>query len=585
MRRAILLLPALSALAACSVELEGAACAVPGEGDQCPAGQKCGNDLRCSVRAADPDCGFCSLGSVSCSAVGNALETCVKVDEVCHQTRSDDCAADNKVCETGACRGKPCSTPGSTASCPTNQACGYDNRCSVEAAGSTCAFCDLGAKQCNGAKTKVQVCQANGTVCRAWADDTDCSANSLICAPKGPSVACECSAPAGTVAVDQQNSGSGGVTPTGAPQPAGCRLQTLEAAFAKSGVTTLQIYPGTYVLSSPHSIPKGMVVSGQGTPAQVIVQATSAGTDILQLASGSTMEHLRLEANADYTGAALKVDCAGDTAPVTLNDVKVLGASKVVRGISMEGGCGLAATGLEVSGAKADGVYLNLAATSLPSATLDATSTIHDNGGNGVHVLAGKLVATGTNVSANTIHGIFAEFTSASTPFDIALDGVDLHENQGTGLFLKDVADATGTKVSVKNSKLRKNAGSRDESLYSTGRRAGGALFWGNAPTSFVFTGNTVCSNGGATVDDAAVYSSSNPSWRMGTVDSAGCAATANTFYDGAGGRLLYSTNAVDVTPAINNIWPADPPASASYFNAIVTPTCAAAFTVPSACQ
>ncbi len=91
MRRAILLLPALAALAACSVELEGAACETPGNTDQCPAGQKCGMDKKCSVRAADPDCLFCELDDTSCGGAENVLLTCTRVDAACRTLSPTTC--------------------------------------------------------------------------------------------------------------------------------------------------------------------------------------------------------------------------------------------------------------------------------------------------------------------------------------------------------------------------------------------------------------------------------------------------------------------------------------------------------------
>lgn len=46
--RLLLALAAALALTGCQVNLEGAACSVPGKSDQCPSGQSCGVDQRCS---------------------------------------------------------------------------------------------------------------------------------------------------------------------------------------------------------------------------------------------------------------------------------------------------------------------------------------------------------------------------------------------------------------------------------------------------------------------------------------------------------------------------------------------------------
>lgn len=72
---------AVVALAACKVDSEGAACTAPGGTGECPTGQACGNDLRCSVRAlscADR----CDLGARRCSGVD--VQACTSAaDPVC----------------------------------------------------------------------------------------------------------------------------------------------------------------------------------------------------------------------------------------------------------------------------------------------------------------------------------------------------------------------------------------------------------------------------------------------------------------------------------------------------------------------
>lgn len=94
--RLLLTLAAALALAGCQVELEGAACAVPGAGDQCPSGQRCGNDLRCSARAA-ACADRCAPGERGC--VGGDVRTCVDADPVCGAWKTDNaCAAAGLVC-------------------------------------------------------------------------------------------------------------------------------------------------------------------------------------------------------------------------------------------------------------------------------------------------------------------------------------------------------------------------------------------------------------------------------------------------------------------------------------------------------
>jgi hypothetical protein len=63
MRRLLPLL--VAALAACQVDVEGAPCRIGSAGD-CPAGQGCGFDERCSTRAASAGCPVCTPGAVRC---------------------------------------------------------------------------------------------------------------------------------------------------------------------------------------------------------------------------------------------------------------------------------------------------------------------------------------------------------------------------------------------------------------------------------------------------------------------------------------------------------------------------------------
>ncbi len=98
--RLLIALAAAAGLAGCQVELEGAACAEPGGGEQCPSGQRCGNDLRCSERAA-ACADRCAAGERRC--VDGDVRTCLDDDPVCGTWRLDlDCAAGLQCRLTGA---------------------------------------------------------------------------------------------------------------------------------------------------------------------------------------------------------------------------------------------------------------------------------------------------------------------------------------------------------------------------------------------------------------------------------------------------------------------------------------------------
>ena len=75
--RAAIVAVATLALVACQVNVEGAHCNQPGSAEQCPSGQACGNDGRCSERAAA--CGArCTPGEVRCGGTSGsaAVKTC-----------------------------------------------------------------------------------------------------------------------------------------------------------------------------------------------------------------------------------------------------------------------------------------------------------------------------------------------------------------------------------------------------------------------------------------------------------------------------------------------------------------------------
>lgn len=106
-------------LAACTVEVEGAPCAVPGATADCPRDQACGNDRRCSARAlacaasrCTPAVGGDCLGDPVGIATGTAYaRRCVDSDPVCG-------AWDVVPCEAGLACGHQ--SGGATCECPPN---------------------------------------------------------------------------------------------------------------------------------------------------------------------------------------------------------------------------------------------------------------------------------------------------------------------------------------------------------------------------------------------------------------------------------------------------------------------------------
>lgn len=96
MRRALVPSLALAAaLAACSVDVEGAACRVAGSTEDCPSGQACGTGLTCSVRAAS--CKPCTVGAIECrvGATCELVECSGADDPVCGSFKPASAGADS----------------------------------------------------------------------------------------------------------------------------------------------------------------------------------------------------------------------------------------------------------------------------------------------------------------------------------------------------------------------------------------------------------------------------------------------------------------------------------------------------------
>ena len=105
-------LTALAALvlAACNVNVEGAACAVPGSTANCPAGQACGTGLTCSARAAGCGAGGpCVAGATACrSGSADVMECSGATDPVCGTwVLKTACSPGVTQCGTPAAGGSP----------------------------------------------------------------------------------------------------------------------------------------------------------------------------------------------------------------------------------------------------------------------------------------------------------------------------------------------------------------------------------------------------------------------------------------------------------------------------------------------
>ncbi|MBI5067827.1 MAG: hypothetical protein HZB56_06265 [Deltaproteobacteria bacterium] len=182
MRR--LALAVLLALAgtACSVKTEGAACTIEGESN-CPAGQACGYDGKCSEEAAG--CGtICTQHSCS----GQTLRRCEPTSAVCAalQQNGTTCEA-SQACDATAgacvCRDNACTASSGLATC---DAGGNLVTCMTESS-TQCRLVDTSAP-CGAGSTCLG--SAGGAACVSLAIELP-AANARVGGPSAPSIAVE----------------------------------------------------------------------------------------------------------------------------------------------------------------------------------------------------------------------------------------------------------------------------------------------------------------------------------------------------------------------------------------------------------
>jgi hypothetical protein len=95
-------------LAACRVDVEGARCTQPGSASECPDGQACGNDLKCSARAASCGASFCKVGATLCDTSARLGACGADADPVCGSWVVRDCGANLACVERGAAHACEC---------------------------------------------------------------------------------------------------------------------------------------------------------------------------------------------------------------------------------------------------------------------------------------------------------------------------------------------------------------------------------------------------------------------------------------------------------------------------------------------
>ncbi len=510
--------------------------------------------------------------------------------------------------------GAPCSAAGPTAECPSGQACGVDGKCSVRA--TECVEpaqrCNPGDRRCSPDAARTETC-TTADPCGAWAflpADVDCSATSLACSAAGASPACVCRPPDLAIVVSPA-APAGTWAPTGASQPPECKFKTLTPALAyarewrqahgnapatvrvegsPTGATPVVFWTEPL----PVTVPSGVTLTNDSAPpapALWIVSADpQAATNVVELESGAKLEGFTVR-SVSATGDGIAVVCGTDTARAYATAVRVEGGGVARSGVSVQGTCGLEASGLDVRGAAGAGLLVDvtLADAAVADVGVEVTGgALSGNGGNGAEVRAGFLDVSGSasapfDISGNQGFGVSvqARDTAGGRPYaaiDLDLAFADVSANGEAGVFLSGTS-LPAAHAALASSRFHGNLGSTAASAHAAGRRAAGLLLKGT-PVTLEFTGNQVFANGlpGSTVvqDQVAVFSTAK--WSLSGTD---CAAGANAFAcpasDPSTGDLVYSSAVLtaNYAQAGNAYWPLDPwPPDALLYHTVYDPIC-----------
>jgi hypothetical protein len=382
-RTSLLSCAAAAALLAggCRVSLDGAPCRGPGTAADCPDGQACGNDLRCSARALACAASRCTPGEGACEGgLTAAAILCTGADPVCGRRVRDDCAVRGMVCGTqpgvdlGACRCPPevqgpivVADPGGS---PSRDAHPYPNG---QASPRECRFGRL----------------------------SDALAEAAALAPQAATVQIEAEE-AGTIAFGQ-------ATAEAWPLLVASNV-TLAGVAAPAGPALIRGAPGAPA-----------VLSVEGAVEDVRVDADSATTGVHVGAPGARLVRVEVGGAA---GPALEVTVGAD--PATAATVEVLGGSYGASdiGIWIRGGRvsvapdpAHASTAVAsenagstiVAGNVRDGVVIGGMAPRLPLTMMSVDAVlsrvlIADSGGTGITV-AGLPPSSRVSVTGSDIRG------------------------------------------------------------------------------------------------------------------------------------------------------------------------------------
>jgi len=500
---------AASLLAGCRVDVNGAPCTTPGDGSDCPDGQACGNDLRCSARALACAASRCEPDASSCSttAVDTAIRCDRNVDPVCGRWVVDDCGA----------RGLLCPIPGSGAC-----------ECPSYAGTTVVADPSRGSRHVNAppfptGQGDLPECRFGRLWDALWAATA-----------AGPGATVQIEGAAGSAVV------FGAATGEDWPLFVATNVTVL-AAHVPAGRTVIQGEASAATLVQLLGTLDGVRVEGNGAKGVgVAVSCAAGGYPTLRnvaVAGGSTV---------DPDGIA---------------------TAGLAQGVTVSGACGARLTGVQVTAVA--GPALTIGPVDPAGATtVEVLGGSFGASHTGVWIRGGRValntdpesaasvVASGNAWEGVVVGGQGERLPFSSTAVEVALERVVMDGNGGTGLVFAGLPLLpTQSRVRVSGCDLHANGAVRPAHYGSASARrsAGGVLVdLPDVITQFTFGGNRLWSNQG---DDLAFQS--NASW---SISPGMCGSSSNVFAcapgDCPGGHCAVATAGTGQVWAAYNVWP-----------------------------
>lgn len=376
-------------LSACTVDVEGAPCGVPGATVDCPGGQACGNDLRCSARAlacAGSRCTPAAGGDCLADPLGLATGTayarrCVEADPVCG-------AWEVVSCPPGLGCGHQ--SGGAGCECPANPS----RRVAVLAGGSP-----AGPPLFPSGLASPPAC--------AFRSLTDALAHAETLRDLDP-------APAASVVVWAGGEGAGTVRTFSAERGERFPLVVAERVrLASDGPDLGGVYEIVYDPDAGASAAAWLAGPGAELHGFTIRNARGSAADV-----------------------AVAASCPGGVATVTSVTIEGRSAAGARLGTGIAGGgCVLVARGVQVRNVAGAGIAWGAEAAHATATLAFSEGTIEGNGGPGIVARGGVLELDRVRVAGNGGRGI--DLTGGGAPFLILRDS-RIVRNGDAGVAVQD---------------------------------------------------------------------------------------------------------------------------------------------------